>query len=75
MIQVKKICYYYYRKKKGVDKMKNRWKMETSKDFTAWDLNCRHVIPHKKSHNKLEKIFRRKNRRKVKKVLDKWEDL
>ena len=55
--------------------MKNRWKMETSKDFTAWDLNCRHVIPHKRSHNKLEKIFRRKNRRKVKKVLDKWEDL
>ena len=51
--------------------MKNTWKMETSKDFTAWDLNCRKIIPHKKRHNKLEKIFRRKNRRKVKKTLDK----
>ena len=50
--------------------MKNTWKMETSKDFTAWDLNCRHTIPHKKRHNKLEKVFRRKNRRKVKKALD-----
>ena len=50
---------------------KNIWKKETSKDFTAWDLNCRHVIPHKKRHNKLEKIFRRKNRRKIKKMLDK----
>ena len=55
--------------------MKNLWKMETSKDFTTWDLNCRHVIPHKKNHNKLEKIFRRKNRRKIKKTLDKWADL
>lgn len=50
---------------------KNIYKKETSKDFTAWDLNCRHVIPHKKSHNELEKKFRRKNRRKVKMTLDK----
>ncbi len=50
--------------------MKNTWKMETSKDFTAWDLNCRHIVPHKAKHNKLEKVFRRKNRRKVKKALD-----
>lgn len=50
---------------------KNIWKKETSKDFTAWDLNCRHVIPHKKRHNELEKKFRRKNRRKVKMMLDK----
>lgn len=56
-------------------KMKNKWKMETSKDFTVWDLNCRRLVPHKKRHNKLEKIFRRKNRRKVKKALDRWEDL
>lgn len=50
---------------------KNIYKKETSKDFTAWDLNCRHIIPHKKRHNKLEKKFRRKNRRKVKMMLDK----
>ena len=49
---------------------RNFWKKETSKDMTAWDLNCRHVISHKKRHNKLEKIFRRKNRRKMKKTLD-----
>lgn len=55
--------------------MKNKWKMETSKDFTVWDLNCRRLVPHKKRHNKLEKIFRRKNRRKIKKALDRWEDL
>lgn len=54
--------------------MKNTWKMETSKDFTAWDLNCRDVLPHKKGHNKLEKIFKRKNRRKIKKTLDKYID-
>ena len=50
--------------------MKNTWKMETSRDFTAWDLNCRHVDPHKKKHNNHEKKFRRKNRRKVKMMLD-----
>ena len=50
--------------------MKNTWKMETSKDFTAWDLNCRNVVPHKKHHNKLEKKLKRKNRRKVKMMLD-----
>lgn len=50
---------------------RNTWKMETSVDYTCWDLNCRHVIPHTKKHNKLEKIFKRKNRRKIKKILDK----
>lgn len=50
--------------------MKNTWKMETSKDFTAWDLNCRHYVHHKKQHNELEKKFKRKNRRKVKMMLD-----
>ena len=52
--------------------MKNTWKMETAKDFTAWDLNCRHYIPHKKSHNQLERKLKRKNRRKVKIALDKY---
>ena len=50
---------------------KNFWKMETSKDMTAWDLNCRHVVKHTKTRNELEKKFRRKNRRKVKMMLDK----
>jgi hypothetical protein len=50
--------------------MKNLWKMETSKDFTVWDLNCRDARSHKKRHNELEKKFRRKNRRKIKKALD-----
>lgn len=49
--------------------MKNNWKMETSRDYTAWDLD---IIPYKKSYKKLEKIFKRKNRRKVKKALDKY---
>jgi hypothetical protein len=49
---------------------KNFWKKETAKDFTAWDLNCRHLISHKKRHNELEKKLRRKNRRKVKMMLD-----
>lgn len=53
---------------------RNNWKKETSKDMTAWDLNCRHVITHTKSRNKLEKAFRRKNRRKMKKVLDSYSD-
>lgn len=49
---------------------KNTWKMETSRDMTSWDLNCRHVVEHTKSRNALEKKFRRKNRRKVKMMLD-----
>ena len=53
---------------------KNTWKKETSKDYTSWDLNCRHVVPHKKHHNRLERIFKRKNRRKVKKEVDKHTD-
>ena len=52
--------------------MKNLWKMETTKDYTSWDLNCRHIIPHNKSRNRLEKLFKRKNRRKVKKMLDRY---
>ncbi len=50
---------------------KNFWKKETSKDMTAWDLNCRHAVEHTKSKNQLEKKFRRKNRRKIKQMLDK----
>lgn len=50
---------------------KNFWKMETSKDMTAWDLNCHNIVKHTKTRNELEKKFRRKNRRKVKMALDK----
>lgn len=49
---------------------RNLWKKETSRDMTAWDLNCRQYVPHNKERNKLEKKFRRKNRRKVKMMLD-----
>lgn len=55
--------------------MRNTWKMETSKDYTAWDLNCQSILPHDTKRNKLEKIFRRKNRRKVKQVLDKYKKI
>lgn len=51
---------------------KNTWKKETSVDYTSWDLNCRHVISHTKARNKLERIFKRKNRRKIKKMLDRY---
>lgn len=54
---------------------KNIWKKETSKDYTSWDLNCRSVVHHKKHRNKLEKIFKRKNRRKIKKMLDKYSNI
>ena len=53
---------------------RNEWKKETSLDYTSWDLNCRHIIRHKKKHNKLEKIFKRKNRRKIKEALDRYTD-
>jgi len=49
--------------------MKNFWKMETSRDYTSWDLNCRSIVPHTTSRNKIEKIIKRKNRRKIKKYL------
>lgn len=39
---------------------KNIWKKETSKDMTAWDLNCRHVVGHTKGRNELEKSFAEK---------------
>lgn len=39
--------------------------------YTSWDLNCRSVIPHNKSHNRLERKFRRYARRKDKENLKK----
>ena len=51
--------------------MRNRYKMETSRDFTAWDLNCRWVIPHEPKHNKMERRLKRKHRRNYKLFLKK----
>lgn len=45
-------------------------KKATCKDYTAWDLNCPRFIQ-VKNRQKLEAIFKRKARRKLKKALDK----
>lgn len=39
--------------------------------LTSWDLNCRDVIPHTPSRNKLEKKIRRNARRLAKQLLKK----
>ena len=43
-------------------------KKATTKDYTAWDLNCPHFV-HVKNRQKLEAIFKRKARRKIKELL------
>lgn len=45
-------------------------KRETSRDYTAWDLNCPQIV-HVKNRQKWEAKFKRKARRKMKKELDK----
>ena len=50
---------------------KDYFKRLTTKNMTAWDLNCRHVISHTSSKNNLEKRFRRTARRKDKLSLKK----
>ncbi len=45
-------------------------KRETSVDYTAWDLNCPHVV-HKKNRQEWEARFKRKARRKNKIFLKK----
>ena len=45
-------------------------KKATSKDYTAWDLNCPQIV-RVKNRQKLEAIFKRKARRKLKKALNK----
>ena len=44
----------------------DNFKKETVKDMTAWDLNCRSILPHSKFDNLLEKKIKRKARRKYK---------
>lgn len=50
---------------------KDYFKRLTTKNITAWDLNCRHIIPHTPRKNNLEKRFRRTARRKDKLSLKK----
>jgi hypothetical protein len=61
------------KKKGGILMKRNLFKIETSRDYTNWDLNCRHVVAHTRARNKLERIFKRKNRRKIKKLLTNYE--
>ena len=57
---------------------KDYFKRLTFVEYTAWDLNCRSIIPHTKARNKTEKIIKRKARRKdknnLKKMLDNLEN-
>lgn len=47
---------------------KNELKRRTNKDYTAWDLNVPQYV-HIKNRQKLEAIFKRKARRKMKQEL------
>ena len=63
-------CYTYIQK--GGNKMtKDYFKRLTVKNMTAWDLNCRSILPHDTKKNALEKRFRRAARRKDKLFLKK----
>ncbi len=60
----------YYNQERGDKEMtKDYFKRLTVRDLTSWDLNCRHVVYHTPSRNKLEKRFRRKARRVAKFLL------
>lgn len=50
---------------------KDYFKRLTTKNMTAWDLNCRSILPHDTKKNTLEKHFRRTARRKDKLFLKK----
>lgn len=45
------------------------FKKASAVGYTAFDLNCRHCVPHTPARNKVEKILRRKARGKLKKDL------
>ena len=53
---------------------KGLYKHETHILYTSWDLNCRSIVPHTPGRNRFEKkirrIARRKNKERLKKVLD-----
>jgi hypothetical protein len=44
----------------------DKFKQNTIKDYTAWDLNCPYICRMRKTRNKLRNIFKRKARRKLK---------
>ena len=48
---------------------KGAFKAETNANYTAWDLNCRNIIPHTPTKNKFEKTIKRSARRKAKERL------
>ncbi len=56
---------------------KDYFKRLTAVNYTAWDLNCRSIVPHNKARNRTEKMFKRNARRKdklfLKKTLDNLE--
>ncbi len=54
---------------------KDYFKRLTVVRYTAWDLNCREVVPHTKSRNKTERAIRRQARRKDKEFLKKGVDI
>lgn len=47
------------------------FKKASAVDYTAFDLNCRLIVPHTKKRNKTEKIIKRKARKKLKENLRK----
>ena len=53
---------------------KSLYKHETHVMYTSWDLNCRSVVPHTTARNRFEKkikrMARRKNKERLKKILD-----
>ena len=51
---------------------KDYWKRLTAVNYTAWDLNCRSVVPHTPARNKTETAIKRKARRKDKISLKKY---
>ena len=50
---------------------KDYFKRLTAVNYTAWDLNCRSIVPHNKARNRTEKMFKRNARRKDKLFLKK----
>ena len=53
---------------------KGIFKHETHILYTSWDLNCRSIVPHNPVRNafekKIKRMARRKNKEKLKEILD-----
>ena len=50
---------------------KDYWKRLTTVRYTAWDLNCRTIVPHTPARNRTETAIKRHARRKDKILLKK----